>query len=184
MCLSSKYKLDKNNYFKYLKRENNQEQYFLMIESLINDVRKKYGNHIKFLFTGLTIESLNALYDRFSNNPLNKIKRFYGEFMDNAVVGDDTTITLTIMQTIQAGYDVEDLNVIINLVPVASKALTIQLKGRLSRTFEGKELALYIALVDTGFFGIVNVQSKQLNVIEEEAKSKIILASNNIVFNK
>lgn len=184
VCLSSKYGLDKNNYFKYIKRDNNFLSYFNMLSGIIDRIRSKYGNGIKFLITGLTIENLNMLYAELSKFPVNKINRYYGEFMEDTRAGDDTNITLTIMSTIQAGYDVSDLNVVINLVPVSSPALIIQLKGRLARTFEGKNLAMYIALVDTGFPNIIRTQTKQMNKILEEGMSEVTVITDNIVFQK
>lgn len=182
VCLSSKYGLDKNNYFKYLKRPNKFPHFISMLEYIVQTIRNKHGNQIKFLFTGLTIENLNMIYEVLKGNPLNKINRYYGEFMEDTKSGDDTNITLTILTTIQAGYDVSDLNVVINLVPVSSPALVIQLKGRLARLFEGKSVAYYISLVDTGFPNIIRTQNKQMEKIKEEGMSEINIITDNIFF--
>ena len=107
------------------------------------------------------------------------IKKFYDKYKKEhdhiPVTGDDSDIILCVNKSIDAGFDLEDLTLLINLEYVKSKSLVIQLKGRLARTYEGKTKAVYVSMIDNGFNFIGGSRYNSIaSIIVDEGKSQVM----------
>ena len=178
VALMHKYNFSSPNYIKYmLKKPNN--AYFELIDFFYNSglLNLQDNTKNKALIVGSTLEQLDYLYNKFSMKyPEKRILKFYGEYKKKSenipTSGGSEDIILCVSRSIDAGFDVQDLTLLLNTEYIKSKAMTIQLKGRLARSYEGKNKCLYLQLVDLAFDEVVNRCNYSFNTIKEENQSK------------
>jgi len=187
ISLNDKYRFDKFKYVKYLMKKPN-NSYFIFLDYLYETciVNCKENEKNKALIVGSTIEQLEYIYDNFKlAYPELKIKKFYGNYKKEKehipCTGDTTDIILSIGQSVDAGFDEQDLTILINLSYVKSESLVIQLKGRLARTFEGKKKALYLQPVDLAIPRIGEIVTSNYELIKVEGKSSISIQNSGII---
>ena len=188
ISMLDKYKFNSNMYTSYMLRKPD-NTYFRLVDHTRRLYLKNLSDNVKnkVLICGYTVKQLDYLFDNFNHHyPELKIKRFYGTHKSKEehipITGDDTDIILCVTGSIDAGFDVEDMTLLINLCYNKSEALLIQLKGRLSRTYDGKKRAIYVNMIDNGIPFIGGKRSGDIeDVIAKEGKSILFRYDSNIV---
>lgn len=187
ICNYNKYNFDRNRYINYLMKKPNNSygklvEYFysLGIKNLTDNKKNKT------LLIGTTVKQLDYLFDFFKEKyPEMKIKKFYSKHKKEEAnitkTGDDTDLILAIAGSVDAGLDIEDLTLVINLTYVKSTSLIIQLKGRLARTYEGKSKAIYLSVYDNSFKFSNTCYTSNYRDIAEERETRMFNIPSGIV---
>lgn len=174
--LSNKYGFSKDRYIEYVTSRDKNKTCINAMLSILNDALEKEG---RILIIGTTIESCEILKKVINKRFKSKltVETVHSKKKDSfeSTVENNRVIVSTV-RSVGKGLNIPKLRTVINLEPIASKVVFIQLMGRLRRYDPNTDESSYFYdLIDTSIQRCVEFYSFKKSAIDKKVKESLII---------